>query len=314
MDLGSIGTSFFWVTLAQIMMINIVLSGDNAVVIALASRSLPPQQQRKAILFGSFGAIALRVILTFFAVLLLGLPYLKIVGAGLLLWIGVQMLLPEDGDEEIDASTQLWAAIKTIIIADFVMSLDNVLGVAAAAKGSLLLLIIGLGISIPIIIYGSTLVLKLMKRWPIIVTVGGGVLGWVAGEMAVTDSAIEGWVQTNAHWLHDFAPAIGAAAVVLAGKAIEAHMRASPRGAVSTDVVPEPPAGHRWSQPVWASTLDGARETEGHRIAVPLSSRVPVRGRWHALVESFRAQPAPATPAPAQASVATETQVSPASD
>ena len=127
MDLGSIGTSFFWVTLAQIMMINIVLSGDNAVVIALASRSLPPQQQRKAILFGSFGAIALRVILTFFAVLLLGLPYLKIVGAGLLLWIGVQMLLPEDGDEEIDASTQLWAAIKTIIIADFVMSLDNVL-------------------------------------------------------------------------------------------------------------------------------------------------------------------------------------------
>ena len=176
MDLGSIGTSFFWVTLAQIMMINIVLSGDNAVVIALASRSLPPQQQRKAILFGSFGAIALRVILTFFAVLLLGLPYLKIVGAGLLLWIGVLMLLPEDGDEEIDASTQLWAAIKTIIIADFVMSLDNVLGVAAAAKGSLLLLIIGLGISIPIIIYGSTLVLKLMKRWPIIVTVGGGVL------------------------------------------------------------------------------------------------------------------------------------------
>ena len=209
--MDAIGTSFFWVTLAQIIMINIVLSGDNAVVIALASRSLPPAQQKKAILFGSFGAIVLRVILTFFAVLLLGLPYLKIIGAALLLWIGVKMLLPEDGEEEVDASTQLWSAIRTIIIADFVMSLDNVLGVAAAAKGSLLLLIIGLGISIPIIIYGSTLVLKLMTRWPIIVTIGGGVLGWVAGEMAVTDSAIAGWVQANAHWLHDVAPAIGAA-------------------------------------------------------------------------------------------------------
>src|SRR5687767_15008861 len=169
--MDAIGTSFFWVTLAQIMMINIVLSGDNAVVIALASRSLPLQQQRKAIFYGSFGAIVLRVILTFFAVLLLGMPYLKIIGAVLLGWIGIKMLLPDDDEVEVSASTQLWAAIKTIIIADFIMSLDNVLGVAAAAKGSLPLLIIGLAISIPIIIYGSTLVLKLMTRWPVIVTV-----------------------------------------------------------------------------------------------------------------------------------------------
>jgi YjbE family integral membrane protein len=223
--LGSIGTSFFWVTLAQIITINIVLSGDNAVVIALASRCLPPAQQKKAILLGSFGAIVLRVALTFFAVVLLGLPYLKMVGAGLLVYIGVEMLLPGDEEEQIDASTQLWAAVRTIIVADFVMSLDNVLGVAAAAKGSLLLLVLGLGISIPIIVYGSTLVLRLMRRWPVIVTLGGAVLGWVAGEMAVTDAAIEAWAQAQAPWLHRAAPAIGAVLVVVAGKAIEASMR-----------------------------------------------------------------------------------------
>jgi len=286
-------TSFFWVTLAQIIMINIVLSGDNAVVIAMASRSLPPAQQKKAILFGSLGAIVLRVVLTFFAVLLLGLPYLKIVGAALLGWIGIKMLLPEDGEEEIDASTQLWAAIKTIIIADFIMSLDNVLGVAAAAKGSLLLLVIGLAISIPIIIYGSTLVLKLMTRWPIIVTLGGAVLGWVAGEMAVTDPVVQPWVDGHAHWLHEFAPAIGASIVVIAGKAHAAFEVASARSVLENYLVPPPPAGHRWSQPVWASSHDGTRAVENDphtRVAVPIGSRVPARGRWRALFESWKAQ------------------------
>ncbi len=152
-------TSFFWVTLAQIIMINIVLSGDNAVVIALASRSLPPKQQKQAILFGSFGAIILRIILTFFAVYLLGIPWLKIIGALLLFWIGIKMLIPEDGEEDLAGHEHLWSAVKTIIIADLVMSLDNVLGVAAAAKGNVPLLIIGLAISIPLIIYGSTLIL-----------------------------------------------------------------------------------------------------------------------------------------------------------
>src|SRR5512134_2659773 len=155
----TLGSSFFWTTLGQIMMINIVLSGDNAVVIAMASRALPPRQQRQAIFFGSFGAIALRVILTFFAVMLLGLPWLKVVGAVLLGWIGIQMLIPDEAEAEVDGHTQMWSAIKTIIVADFIMSLDNVLGVAAAAKGSVLLLVIGLGISIPLIVYGSTLVL-----------------------------------------------------------------------------------------------------------------------------------------------------------
>jgi YjbE family integral membrane protein len=211
-------TSFFWVTLAQIIMINIVLSGDNAVVIALASRSLPPKQQKQAILLGSFGAIILRIILTFFAVYLLGLPWLKIIGAVLLFWIGIKMLIPEDGEEDLDGHEHLWAAVKTIIIADFVMSLDNVLGVAAAAKGNVPLLVIGLAISIPLIIYGSTLILKLMTRFPVIITLGGAVLGWVAGEMMITDPVVGTWVEDQAKWLHTAAPAFGALFVVAMGK------------------------------------------------------------------------------------------------
>jgi YjbE family integral membrane protein len=213
-------SSFFWVTLGQIMMINIVLSGDNAVVIAMASRSLPPKQQKQAILFGSFGAIFLRIVLTFFAVMLLDLPYLKLIGAVLLAYIGIQMLIPEDSEEEIDGHAHMWSAIKTIIIADLIMSLDNVLGVAAAAKGNVVLLVIGLAISIPLIIYGSTFILKLMNRFPIIITLGGGILGWVAGEMLVTDPAISAWVDGQAHWLHTFAPAMGALLVVAVGKMI----------------------------------------------------------------------------------------------
>jgi YjbE family integral membrane protein len=211
-------TTMFWVALAQIIMINILLSGDNAVVIALASRSLPPAQQKKAILFGSFGAVVLRIILTFFAAYLLTLPYLKLAGGALLVWIGVSLLKPDDEEEHIDAHSNLKAAIKTIIIADFVMSLDNVIGVAAAAKGNFVLLVLGLGISIPLIIYGSTLMLKLMERFPIIVTAGGGLLGWVAGEMAITDPVIAQWVDTHAHWMHNVVPAAGFVLVIVIGK------------------------------------------------------------------------------------------------
>ena len=217
-----LSSSFFWITLGQIMMINIVLSGDNAVVIAMASRSLPPRQQKKAILFGSFGAIFLRIVLTFFAVMLLDLPFLKLIGSLLLAWIGIKMLVPEDGDGEIDGHSHMWSAIKTIIIADLIMSLDNGLGVAAAAKGNILLLVIGLGISIPLIIYGSTFILRLMNRFPVIVTLGGGILGWVAGEMLVSDPAISGWIDGHMHWMHELAPFIGALAVVAIGKSIAA--------------------------------------------------------------------------------------------
>ncbi len=213
----SFATPELWIALVQIIMINIVLSGDNAVVIALACRSLPPAQQKKAIMFGSLGAIGLRIVLTFFAVYLLQLPYLKLVGAALLLWIGIGLLKGDDDDGELEGHSGLLAAIKTIVIADLVMSLDNVIGVAAAAKGSVPLLVIGLGISIPLIIYGSTLILKLMARFPVIITIGAGLLGWVAGEMAVTDPAITGWMASQ-HTVHLAAPFVCAALVVGIGK------------------------------------------------------------------------------------------------
>ncbi len=219
-----LSSSFFWVTLGQIIMIDIVLSGDNAVVIAMASRSLPPQQQKRAILYGTFGAVFLRITLTFFAVMLLDIPYLKLAGALLLGWIGVKMLAPAEDEaaDGIESHAHMWQAIRTIIMADLIMSLDNVLGVAAAAKGSVLMLVIGLGMSIPMMIYGSTFILKLMNRFPVIVTLGGGVLGWVAGEMLVSDPAIAGWVDGQAHWLHIFVPAMGALLVVAVGKLIGA--------------------------------------------------------------------------------------------
>lgn len=207
----------FWIALSQIILINIVLSGDNAVVIALACRSLPPKQQKAAILFGSVGAIVLRVVLTFFAVYLLTLPYLKLVGAALLLWIGVGLLKGDDGEENLESHANLAGAIKTIVVADLVMSLDNVIGVAAAAKGNVPLLVFGLVISIPLIIFGSTLILKLMSRFPVIITLGAGLLGWVAGEMALTDPSTAHFVEQH-HYLHNVLPALGAAVVVAVGK------------------------------------------------------------------------------------------------
>ena len=184
----------FWVGLIKIIGVNIILSGDNAVVIALAARSLPPKQQTQAIIWGSGAAIVMRIVLTLFAVALLTLPWLKIIGSLLLFWIGVKLLVPEDDDAEIAASDQLLSAIKTILVADLVMSLDNVIAVAAAAGGSVLLLILGLAISIPLVIFGATLLLKLMERFPVIITIGGALIGWVAGEMLVTDPALEGWL------------------------------------------------------------------------------------------------------------------------
>jgi YjbE family integral membrane protein len=183
----------FWIGLLKIIGVNVILSGDNAVVIALAARSLPKTQQKQAVFWGAGAAIVLRIILTLFAVALLTLPWLKIVGSLLLFWIGIKLLIPEEGDDEIEASDQLLAAIKTILVADLVMSLDNVIAVAAAAGGSVVLLILGLAISIPLVIFGATLLIKLMERFPVIITIGAGLIGWVAGEMLVADSALEGW-------------------------------------------------------------------------------------------------------------------------
>jgi YjbE family integral membrane protein len=190
--LEEVMTQAFWVGLLKIIGVNVILSGDNAVVIALAARSLPAKQQTQAIIWGSAAAIVMRVILTLFAVALLTLPWLKLVGSLLLFWIGVKLLIPEEGDDDIPASDQLLSAIKTILIADLVMSLDNVIAVAAAAGGSVVLLILGLAISIPLVIFGATLLLKLMERYPVIITIGAGLIGWVAGEMLITDSALTG--------------------------------------------------------------------------------------------------------------------------
>lgn len=184
----------FWVAVGQIILIDILLGGDNAVVIALACRRLPPGQRMKGIIWGTAGAIALRVILIFFALTLLAIPYLKIVGALLLVWIGVKLLAPDDeGHGDIQASDRLWAAVKTIIVADLVMSVDNVIAIAGAAQGAgdhqMVLVVFGLLVSIPIIVWGSQLVIKLMDRFPWIIVAGGMLLGWIAGTMAVTDPA-----------------------------------------------------------------------------------------------------------------------------
>ena len=192
--LEEVMTQAFWLGLLKIIGVNIILSGDNAVVIALAARSLPAKQQKQAIIWGSGAAIIMRVVLTLFAVALLTLPWLKLVGSLLLFWIGVKLLIPEEGDDDIPANDQLLAAIKTILVADLVMSLDNVIAVAAAAGGSVVLLILGLAISIPLVIFGATLLLKLMERFPVIITIGAGLIGWVAGEMLITDSALTGWL------------------------------------------------------------------------------------------------------------------------
>ena len=212
-------TQAFWVGLAKIIGVNIVLSGDNAVVIALAARSLPPKQQKQAIIWGSAAAIIMRVILTVFAVALLTLPWLKLIGAALLLWIGVKLLVPEHGGEDISASDSLVAAIKTILIADLVMSLDNVIAVAAAAGGSLTLLVLGLAISIPLVVFGATMLIKVMERWPIIITIGAALLGFVAGEMAITDPAIGGWVKATFELVNGKPVVAGLSLEVLCGLA-----------------------------------------------------------------------------------------------
>jgi len=211
----------FWIAVFQIIVIDLLLSGDNAVVIAMACRNLPAAQRKKGILWGVLGAVVLRVALTAVAATLLGLPYLKIIGGLLLLWIGVKLLLPEEDEgEDIQGSTRLIGAIKTIIVADFVMSLDNVIGVAAAAHDSLWLLIFGLAVSIPLIVFSSALVLHLMERFPVVVTLGAGLLGYVAGSMMVTDPLLAGLLSAGNHWLKELVGGIGAVLVVVVGNGL----------------------------------------------------------------------------------------------
>ncbi|KDD12464.1 integral membrane protein, YjbE family [Bordetella bronchiseptica MBORD707] len=229
-----LSSAAFWIALLQIIWVNILLSGDNAVVIALAARSLPPEQQKKAIVVGSAAAIVMRIVLTLVAAKLLLLPWLKLIGAALLVYIGVSLLLPEGEDDGAEKGHgSLFVAIRTIMIADLVMSLDNVVAVAAAAMGDTTLLVLGLAISIPLVIFGSALLLKVIERFPIIVWVGAALLGFIAGELLVGDPALEESVARIDTMLgvtqHDFAlmvGAIGAILVLALGKIFQARQRA----------------------------------------------------------------------------------------
>lgn len=223
-------TASFWLAVGQIIMIDILLGGDNAVVIALACRNLPDKLRTRGIIYGTAGAIILRVILIAFALALLAIPYLKIVGAVLLLWIGVKLLQPEDeGDHNISSSDKLWAAVKTVIVADLVMSIDNVLAIAGAAQGAhqdhqLALVVFGLLVSIPIIVAGSQLVLKLMARFPVVITLGAMLLGWIAGQMAYSDPAIKPYLPEADFWGYVVAAA-GALLVLAIGKFMQSRQK-----------------------------------------------------------------------------------------
>ncbi len=226
-----ITTAGFWIGLFKICWINIILSGDNAVVIALAARSLPPAQQKKAVFWGSGAAVVLRIALTVVAAKLLDLPFLEIVGGLLLLWIGVQLLgEEEDGEGESKQHGSMMAAVRTILIADLVMSLDNVIAVAAAAEGSMVLLVLGLAISIPLVIFGSTLMIKLMERFPVIVTLGAALIGWVGGETIAKDHVLQPFIGDQT-WMHYAAAAIGAAVVLGVGKVLAARKQGTPESA-----------------------------------------------------------------------------------
>ena len=222
-------TAHFWIAVGQIILIDILQGGDNAVVIALACRGLPAHQRTKGIIWGTVGAIVLRIILIAFALALLQIPYLKLIGALLLLWIGVKLIAPEDEDEHgnIQSSDKLWTAIKTVVIADLVMSIDNVVAIAAAAQNAgeqhqLALVIFGLVVSIPIIVGGSQLILKLMDRFPVIITLGGMLLGWIAGTMAHTDPALTPYLPQDRSW-HIALGVAGALLVLVIGKLVQSR-------------------------------------------------------------------------------------------
>jgi YjbE family integral membrane protein len=211
-------TPQFLLSVLEIILINILLSGDNAVVIALACRNLPDKLRRQGILWGVLGAIVLRIILTYFAMNLLDYPWLKLVGAVLLIWIGIKLIVgDEHAEHEVKSSNRLISAIWTILIADLVMSLDNVMAVTAAAKGDLPLIIFGLVISIPLVIFGSQIIMRLIERLPWLVPAGGGLLGYIAGDLATDDPVVAPWIELQAPIVDWLAPFIGIAVVVIPG-------------------------------------------------------------------------------------------------
>lgn len=233
------GTPQFWVAAMEIIVINILLSGDNAVVIALASRSLPEKQRNMAVIGGSAAAVILRVIFCLIIVWLLAIPFLKLIGGLLLLYIGVRLIIPEEehGEDGIAAKSNLWGAIQTIMVADAVMSLDNVVAITAVAKDSITLIVLGLVISVPLIVFGSQIVLRFLTRFPILVIAGGGLLGWLAGEIIVSDPVIHTRIPYDIHLQEQIARPLLAAFVVIVGMILA--RRAKSAHAEPVDLAPE---------------------------------------------------------------------------
>ena len=208
----------FWLLLLQIMAVNLILSGDNAVVIALACRDLPPQQQTWGIFLGAGIAVGLLLVFTFFVAYLLGIPYLRLGFGAALFWIAYRLMLPSEEVGHVEAATSLMHAIRAIVIADVVMSFDNIVAVAGVANGNFVLMALGLAISIPMVMYGASLLVTLLKRFPAIVPGAAALIGFVGGEIMLEDPAWAAWVAGHAPWMPEAIPLICATAVVLAGR------------------------------------------------------------------------------------------------
>lgn len=281
-------TPEFWIAVGQIIMIDILLGGDNAVVIALACRKLPPHQQKQGIMWGTAGAIVLRIVLIFFALTLLAIPFIKLIGAILLLWIGVKLLQPEheEGHGSIEGSDKLWSAVKTVIVADFAMSLDNVIAIAGAAETaggdhSMVLVVFGVLISIPIIVWGSQMVIKLMNRFPIIITLGGMLLGWIAGTMAVSDPAVAnpdvlpGMPKlASSDWIRYGAGVAGVLLVLLVGKWLAGRQKAA-HADQSAEAPAARPIGSMRRALLAVDGSDYAQRAARHVVALRAALREP---------------------------------------
>lgn len=206
----------FVVQLLKILWIDILLSGDNAVVIALACRGLPPERRTQGIVLGAGVAIAMRVTLTGVVTTLMGLAWLKLIGALLLLWIAVRLLIDNADEKDIEGAGNIWGAVRVIAVADLVMSLDNVVAIAAAAGGNFTLIVIGLGISIPLIVFGARLVIMMIERWPWIIWLGAALLGWVAGELLADEQGLKPFIAPMGETFAHYVFAASGAAIVLA--------------------------------------------------------------------------------------------------
>lgn len=232
-----LGGAAFWIAIPQIVLINLLLSGDNAVVIAMACRGLPPRQRFWGVLIGAGAAAVLLIIFAAVVARLLALPYVKLIGGLALIYIAVKLLVPEDRKKnEVEAATHLWRAVRIVVVADLIMSLDNIIAIAAVARGNLALLVTGLAVSIPIIVAGAALFMALLNRFPILVWAGAALLGWVAGDIMATDPAVWGSLtaelgENAAWWIETAAAGAGAVLVIAAGAFVRRENKSEQRAA-----------------------------------------------------------------------------------